>query len=68
VTAIGETFNYLTSTSQRSGLRSMFYRVFAALEPGGIFIFDAKTTVSASPKGRTGRSSWRSNEILQANF
>jgi SAM-dependent methyltransferase len=47
VTATGETFNYLTSTSRRSGLRSMFYRIFAALQPGGIFIFDVAEPVLA---------------------
>jgi SAM-dependent methyltransferase len=41
VTAIGEVLGYeLKGTKSRAALTPLFARVFAALEPGGIFVFD----------------------------
>lgn len=41
VLAIGEVFNYLfDEKSKLEALREVFFQVYAALEPGGIFLFD----------------------------
>lgn len=41
VTALGECFNYLfDKTNHIERLRSVFDRVFSALRPGGLFVFD----------------------------
>lgn len=43
VTAIGEVLNYLFDpTNEREGLGRLFRRVYGALEPGGVFVFDAR--------------------------
>jgi SAM-dependent methyltransferase len=56
VTAIGEVFNYLfDGKNTRSRLANVFGRVYAALEPGGLFLFDI-----AEP-GRTGPTRRRRN-------
>ena len=40
VTAIGESLNYLPASGAEVGLDAIFQRVFTALRPGGVFIFD----------------------------
>ncbi|MEQ9623158.1 class I SAM-dependent methyltransferase [Coleofasciculus chthonoplastes] len=41
VTSIGECLNYLFDPkSDRASLIQLFYRIYNALEPGGVFIFD----------------------------
>ncbi len=56
VTAIGECCNYLFDPSHSGErLHTLFERVYAALEPGGIFVFD-----SATPERLGGASSQRS--------
>jgi SAM-dependent methyltransferase len=41
VTSVGECLNYLFDQSNSVGqLRRLFHRVYAALKPGGVFIFD----------------------------
>jgi SAM-dependent methyltransferase len=41
VTSLGECFNYLFDKSNSiSALRRLFHRVYCALKPGGLFIFD----------------------------
>jgi SAM-dependent methyltransferase len=41
VTALGECFNYLFDTNNtRQELLKLFRRIYAALNPGGLFIFD----------------------------
>ena len=41
VTAIGEVFSYLFDpASDPRGLIGLFYRVYDALTPGGVFVFD----------------------------
>ncbi|HEX4948103.1 MAG TPA: class I SAM-dependent methyltransferase [Blastocatellia bacterium] len=40
VTALGECLNYQFDKASRKALSSLFARVFAALRPGGAFIFD----------------------------
>ncbi len=43
VTSIGECLNYRSTARERKKLRPLFQRVFRALEPGGLFIFDLHT-------------------------
>jgi SAM-dependent methyltransferase len=41
VTSIGECLNYLfDKKSDRASLTQLFYRIYSALKPGGVFIFD----------------------------
>jgi SAM-dependent methyltransferase len=40
VTAIGESLNYLPRSGSTVDLAALFRRVFAALRPGGVFVFD----------------------------
>lgn len=40
VTSIGECFNYLFDRDDDAPLERLFRRVFAALRPGGVFVFD----------------------------
>ena len=41
VTSLGECLNYLFDPSNRmSEIRRLFRRVYGALEPGGLFVFD----------------------------
>ncbi len=49
VTALGECFNYLFDRGNtRQALREYFSRVYQALRPGGLFIFDVITVGRAS--------------------
>jgi SAM-dependent methyltransferase len=52
VTATGECFNYLFDSSSLSRLRRLFRRVYQALEPGGLFIFDIATPGRGGGKGK----------------
>lgn len=52
VTALGEPFNYLSGPA---AVRRAFARVFAALEPGGVLVFDARLPGRAGP-GAVARS------------
>jgi SAM-dependent methyltransferase len=53
VTAIGEVFNYLFDARHASKrIWKVFDRVFAALEPGGLFMFDVAGLGRAGPQGR----------------
>ena len=53
VTAIGEVLNYLFD-EEAGGLRPLFGRVFEALTPGGVFVFDVLSPGQV-PSGATAR-------------
>jgi SAM-dependent methyltransferase len=60
VTAIGEVVNY--ATDERAGataLPELFARVHAALEPGGVFLFDFATPGRAGPPSERRGDDWR---------
>jgi SAM-dependent methyltransferase len=58
VTAVGEVFNYLdTSSPRRPDLRSLFCRIGRALRPGGMLIFDMILTEGEPMNYRTWQSS-----------
>jgi SAM-dependent methyltransferase len=40
VTAVSEVLNYLFGEKARAGLAGLFRRVYGALNPGGVFVFD----------------------------
>ncbi len=67
VTSLGEPFNYLFDKSHnRAQLTQLFRRVFATLEPGGLFIFDV-----AEPGRDQGRAPvfWRGEDwVCMASF
>jgi SAM-dependent methyltransferase len=55
VVAVGEVLNYM---SRRADFDVLFKRVFEALRPGGVFLFDAKQpgfTVAGLTRGRSGK-------------
>jgi SAM-dependent methyltransferase len=54
VTSLGECLNYLFDQSNNiRGLRRLFRRVYAALKPGGVFIFDiAEPGRGKGPRGK----------------
>ena len=64
VTAVGEVLNYLLDPKGHSGegLLALFYRVYAALVPGGVFIFDLAEPGQVPPgtvtKGFTEGDGW----------
>ena len=65
VTAVGEVLNYLLDPKGHSGeeLLALFHRVYAALVPGGVFIFDLAEpgqvpTGSVTTKGFTEGEGW----------
>src|SRR5262249_36253941 len=50
VTAIGEVFNYLFDSKNNEHARErLFARIYEALEPGGMFLFDVATPERAKP-------------------
>jgi SAM-dependent methyltransferase len=52
VTAVGECFNYLFDTSTNAGaLAPLFQRIYAALPPGGLFLFDVAEPGRTPPPG-----------------
>lgn len=51
VAAVGEVFNYATAEAPAT-LAAVFHRVFAALAPGGLFLFD----VAAPGRGQASRA------------
>lgn len=54
VTAIGECLNYLFDPdNERSTLVSLFHRVYGALRPGGMFIFDLAEPGQVKPGAKT---------------
>lgn len=60
VTAIGEVVNY--AADERAGetrLPELFARIHAALEPGGVFVFDFATPGRAGPPGVHEGDGWR---------
>lgn len=58
VAAVGEVFNYATAR-QADGLSRVFRRVFDALEPGGVFLFDlAGPGRVGAGRGFTEAASW----------
>ena len=60
VTAIGEIVNYATDTSAGpERLPELFARVFEALEPGGLFMFDFATPGRAGPARCVEGHGWR---------
>jgi SAM-dependent methyltransferase len=56
VTSMGECLNYrfTRARSSMAALKRLFKRVYAALEPGGVFVFDLATPARA-PKKKTPR-------------
>lgn len=50
VTALGEPLNYL---HKKSSIRKVFTRVYRALRPGGVFVFDAREPASEPTTPRT---------------
>lgn len=52
ITAVGEVFNYLFDPhNTRAALARLFRRVYAALEPGGLFLFDLAGPGRVAPGG-----------------
>jgi len=52
VTAIGESLNYISYAGEEAGLGKLFGRIFAALHPRGVFIFDvAEPSLALSEHG-----------------
>lgn len=53
VTSIGECLSYrLPNRAHLSGFQAIFRRVYDALQPGGIFVFDVLEPGSLGPEGR----------------
>ena len=56
VTSLGECLNYLFDASNRmSEIRRLFRRVYSALEPGGLFVFD----IAEPGRGKGPRQKYR---------
>ena len=69
VTAIGEVINY--AADERAGperLPELFARIHAALEPGGVFLFDFATPGRAGPAREHDGEGWRiRSETVEAD-
>ena len=50
VTALGECVSYVDARPRSPGLAGLFHRVHAALEPGGLFVFDVIEEAPAAPR------------------
>jgi SAM-dependent methyltransferase len=63
VTALGECFSYMFDTSNsRDTLRHLFHRIYRALDPGGVLIFDVATpgriTGTGPQRGHSSSEDW----------